>query len=431
MQFQGPIPPAPEEVVVAPGGWLRTFAALRLRDYRWYWLGTLASFFGMQIQWPTQAWLAYELTHSPFKLGLVSAAWGFPVFIFSLFGGVITDRVQKRNLLIVSQACIALITLVVAILISTGLIQYWHLLAAALFSGVTFSFNMPARQAIVPEIVPRETLFNAIVLSSGGMNVTRVAGPAIAGVLISIIGTDGAYYCALGFNLISVALIAKLPLTSKVGLRPGISMLKDLTEGLKYMRAHTLILTLLGMEVMLVLFGMPFQSLMPVFAELFEVEALGFGFLMAMVGIGALAGSLGIASLGDFKRKGQLLLIAGITFGGTLILFANAHALGYLLNMQTNSFYLALFFLMLVGATSTAYMSTNNTLIQMNITDEIRGRVMSVYMMIFGLMPLGALPAGALAESFGAPFPITLGGAVLAIFMLLITFLRPRVRHLE
>ncbi len=171
---------------------------------------------------------------------------------------------------------------------------------------------------------------------------------------------------------------------------------------------------------MVVLFGMPFQSLMPVFAEILEVEALGYGFLMAMVGIGAVAGSLVIANLSDFRRKGLLTLCLGISFGLTLVLFANV-----------GSLYPSLIVLTVVGASSTGFMSTNNTLIQMNITDEVRGRVMSVYMMTFALMPLGTLPAGAIAETLGAPFAVTLGGSILAAFVLLLAVLRPQLRRLE
>jgi len=174
------------------------------------------------------------------------------------------------------------------------------------------------------------------------------------------------------------------------------------------------------MIMLMVLFGMPYQNLMPVFAEILGVQELGFGFLMAMTGIGALIGSLVIANLGDFRRKGALSLVCGIAFGLTLILFANI-----------TSLYPALFVLMVVGAVSTSFMSVNNTLIQMNITDEVRGRVMSVYMMTFGLMPLGTLPAGAIAERWGAPIAVTIGGGILAVVVLLLTILRPNVRSLE
>lgn len=398
----------------------RTFAALQIPGYRWYWLGTASAFMGMQMQWPAQAWLAYELTGSAFKLGLVSAAWGAPMLLLSLLGGVLADRMQKRDLLIMSQLGLGVINLAVAVLISVGLIEYWHLLVAATLSGTVFAFNMPARQAIIPELVPRRTLFNAIVLSSGVMNASRVVGPALCGVLIAGAGTQGAFYTAVGCILIAVPFLAKIPLTAPAGRRGRVSMATEIGQGLRYVRGNPLILTLLGMVLVVVLFGMPFQSLMPVFAEILEVEALGYGFLMAMVGIGAVAGSLVIANLSDFRRKGLLTLCLGISFGLTLVLFANV-----------GSLYPSLIVLTVVGASSTGFMSTNNTLIQMNITDEVRGRVMSVYMMTFALMPLGTLPAGAIAETLGAPFAVTLGGSILAAFVLLLAVLRPQLRRLE
>ena len=409
----------------------RTFDALHIRDYRWYWLGTLASFFGMQMQMLAQSWLAYELTHSPFKLGLVSAAWGLPMLLFSLLSGVIIDRVQKRSLLMACQACMGVITLALAILITTGFIQYWHLLAASLLVGIAFSFNLPGRLAIVPEIVPRDNLYNAIALSSGAANLARVAGPALAGVLIGVSGTAGAYYCALVCYGVASASLFMLPATSKVSFRPGRSIMQDLMEGLQYLRDHSIILTVLAMEFVFAVFGMPYQSLMPVFAELLEVKALGYGFLMAMVGIGALFGSLVIASLGNFRRKGRLLLLAGITFGIMLVIFANTPSLGTALNMGSSTFYLALFLLVLVGITSTGYTSTSVTVIQIYISDEVRGRVISVYGTVIGLFPVGVLLTGAIAETQGAPFAVTVGGVLLAGFMLIMVFASHRIRHLE
>ena len=403
-----------------PAAWARTFDALYIPGYRWYWFGTAAAFLGMQMQWPAQSWLAYELTGSPFLLGLVSAAWGIPMLLLSLFGGVLADRMEKRRLLILSQGGLGVISLALAVLVSLDLIQFWHLLVAAALSGTVFAFNMPARQAIIPELVPRRSLFNAIALSSGVMNATRVIGPSVAGVLMAVIGIDGAFYAAVGCTLVAMLLLIKLPRTSPEGRRVQASVAGDIIEGLRYLRSHPLILTLLSMVMMMVLFGMPYQSLMPVFAEILEVQELGFGFLMTMTGVGAVVGSLVIANLGDFKRKGALPLVCGISFGLTLILFANI-----------TSLYPALFVLMVVGAVSTSFMSINNTLIQMNITDEVRGRVMSVYMMTFGLMPLGTLPAGAIAERWGAPIAITIGGGILAVVVLLLAILRPNVRRLE
>lgn len=401
---------------VRPG----TLAALRIRNYRWYWLGQLGSFLGLQMAWPTQAWLAYELTGSAFMLGLVTACVGLPMLTLSLLGGVLADRLQKRDLMMVGQIGLGVANLVAAVLISTGLIQFWHLLMVALATGTTFALTMPARQAIVPELVPRGTLLNAIALSSGVMNATRVVGPALAGALIAGIGTQGAYYAAVGCISVAVVFLAMLPPTSPTGERAQTSVARELAQGLRYVRRHSMVLTLLGMAVVMALFGMPFQSLMPVFAEILEVEALGYGFLMAMTGVGALVGSLVIASLGDFKRKGLLMLGFGISFGVTLVIFANV-----------GSLYLSLFMLTLVGAASTGFMAINNTVIQMNISNEVRGRVMSVYMMTFGLMPLGTLPTGAIAEAMGAPFAVTLGGCLLTGFILVITLLNPRLRQVE
>lgn len=429
MKLKGPgtpLPPRKSENVAQPAWgrglavWQGTVAALQIRDYRWYWLGVLASFLGMQMQWPTQAWLAYELTGSALMLGLMSAGWAIPMVTLSLFGGALADRMQKRDLLIVGQMGLGLANLVVAVLISLGVIQFWHLFAAALASGVMFALTMPARQAIVPELVPRGTLMNAIALSSGAMNVCRVLGPALAGVFIAAVGTQGAYYAAVGCTAVAAGFLALLPPTSTTGEQAKTSVFGQIIQGLRYVRGHTLVLTLLGMEAVLVLFGMPYQSLMPVFAELLNVEALGYGFLMAMAGVGAAVGSLVVASLGDFQRKGLLLLGFGICFGVTLLVFANAGSLS-----------LSLFVLTLVGASSTGFMAINTTLIQMNISDEVRGRVMSVYMMTFGLSPLGTLPAGAIAEAVGAPFAVTLGGGILAGVVLTVALLRPRLWRLQ
>lgn len=410
--------PAVQRTTVGARAWDRTFAALHIPGYRWYWMGTAASFMGMQMQWPAQSWLAYELTGSAFLLGLVSAAWGTPMFVLSLFGGVLADRMEKKQLMVLSQAAMGAVNLVLAVLISFDLIQFWHLLAAATFSGAVFAFNMPARQAIIPALVPRNMLFNAITLSSGVMNATRVLGPALAGVLMAFIGIEGAFYAAVANLLLAVALLARLPATGTGKGTRKVS--REIVEGLRYIRGRSLVLILLGMAMVTVLFGMPYQNLMPVFAELLNVEELGFGFLMAMTGIGALVGSLAIANLGDYKRKGMLLMLSGIGFGVALVAFANV-----------TSLYPALLILMAVGAASTGFMSVNNTLIQMHISDDVRGRVMSVYMMTFGLMPLGTLPFGAIAQRYGAPLAVTIGGGLLAAVVLALMVLRRQLWRLE
>jgi len=416
---QAPVAQTPPPKARGLAAWARTFESLGIPSYRWYWLGTASAFLGMQMQWPAQSWLAYELTDSALMLGLVSAAWGVPMLLLSLHGGAMADRIEKRRLLVLSQVLMGVLNLVVALLITLDVIEFWHLMVVAALSGTVFAFNMPARQAIIPELVPRKSLFNAIVLSSGAMNATRVLGPAVAGVLMAAMGVDGAFYVSVAFTLAAAAFLLKLPATGPERSTSRRAVSSDIFEGLRYIRAHPIVMVLLSMALALVLLGMPYQNLMPVFAKVLDVEELGFGFLMAMTGVGALIGSLAIASMGDFKRKGALTLASGIALGATLILFANAPSIA-----------LALPALLATGAASTGFMSVNNTLIQMNIPDDVRGRVMSVYMMTFGLMPLGVLPASAIADSMGADVAVTIEGAVLVAFVLALAVFRRDVRRL-
>lgn len=407
-----------------------TFGALRNRDYRWFWAGTLATFLGMQMYWPAQSWLAYQLTHSPLKLGLVSAAFGLPMLLISPFSGVIIDRLPKRNVLVISQLVNSVFVLVIAILISMDLIRYWHILVFGLFSGVAATFTIPSRQAIIPEVVPKKLVFNAVALYSAGMNLTSIAGPALAGALISIIGVDGVYYCALGFFAIAVISMARLPKVV-VSQASGRSAISELVEGFRYLKNHAILLSLMLMAFVNALLGMPFSNLMPVFAEELHVQAQGYGLLLTMVGIGAVCGSLMVASLGNFKKKGRLLLVAGVALGLLLILFANSPSLANATRLGNNVFYVAAGILVLVGAASTSYSATNTTIIMTNIKDEFRGRTMSLYSVVVGLAPIGTLLAGAIAEARGVSFTVTLCGGIMALFMLVMIFVNRRIREIE
>jgi MFS family permease len=411
-------------------GWLKTFDALSISNYRWYWLGSLASFFANYILIPAQAWLAYELTHSAFKLGLVSAVQGIPMVLIVLFSGVIIDRVQKRSIILISQSVTLVNTLIIAILISTHQVQFWHLMISSFLAGVVGAFNTPARYSIVAELVPREKLYNAFALNNGGSNSARVAGPALAGVLIAFGGTQTAYFCAVGFYVIATLTMTLLKPTSKLGLASAGSMFKNLVEGVRYLRLHNIIIVLLIMEFGLTLFGMPYQGLMPVFADILNVDSKAYGFMLSAVGIGALIGSLAIASLGNFKKKGLLLLAAGVFFGVLLILFANSSRLGSILHLESRAYYLATMWLMLIGICTTSYTATSSTIIQMFVSDEFRGRVTSFYSIILGLHPISIMIAGAMAEGLGAPLTLTLWGGCLAAFMLIMALTNPSIRRL-
>lgn len=397
-----------------------TFDALRDRNFRWLWVGQLASSATFQMGGVAQGWLVYQLTGSAFALGWVGSGWSVSTLLLSLYGGALADRMEKRDLLIWARLAMILNTLTIALLISTGAIQIWHLVVNSFLSGVLFSFLMPANQALVSELVDREALLNAVSLNSVGMGLMGIFSASLAGYLVEAVGVAGAYYAMVGFYLMALFSLMKLPRTGR-GERSRDSVWADLREGVRYIGTHSIIQALLGLVLARVLFGMPYRTFMPKFAqEVMGLDASGLGVLMAAPGVGALISSLTTASLGDFQGKGKLLLTSGVIMGGSLFLFVN-----------TSYFALILLFLGLVGGASNASMVMNNTLIQANCHSRLRGRVMSVYMMMWGLMPLGTLPAGAIADRMGVPFVVGLEGGLLALIFLGIGWLWPRMRRLE
>ena len=410
---------------------LRMFDALKSDSFRWLWLGTTCSFFATQMQQIAQAWLAYEITHSALDLGIVTLAFGLPFFIISVFSGVIIDRLPKRSVIIMSQILMGVLMLALAILVSTGLIRFWHLVVGSSLTGIASSFNMPARQAIIQEIVPREKLYNAIALNMSGGNLARVAGPALAGALIGFVSTSGVYYCACGFFFIAIISLAKLPSVRKAVSRSAKNMITDLLSGLKYIRSKPDLQILMLMELFLSIFGMTFSSLMPIFAEIFHVQALGYGFLVTALGVGAFIGSISVATLGHFRKKGKLLLVTGMMFGILLVLFANSSCIAAVININNINFILPLVVLFFIGVISQSYTITSSTSVQVSTDIEYLGRVLSAWYMVIGMWPFGCFMVGAAAQAWSAPVAVTAGGVVLFLFMLTIAFTSRRVRNLE
>ncbi len=429
------------EVVVPRRRWwqISTFSALGVKDFRWFWVGMLCSFAAVQIEITTRAWLVYQMTGSYALLGAVTAAWGVSQLMFLPIGGAVADRVDKRNLIIISQLGTATLALCIAILVSTHTIALWHLIVCAFLSGVVFAFNAPARQAIVPQLVGKGMLMNGISLNSTGMNLMRVAGPPLAGVLIAVISMAGAFFITVLFYIIAAFSLLMVATTSEGGrgligsVVSGLSeswkyirynpraVFGEVVEGMGYIRHNSTILMLLLVAFIPILLGMPYMNLMPGFAqEVMGVSEVGYGSLLGVAGVGALVGSLAVASLGDFKHKGKLMIAATLFFGISLALLGKVTSL-------------APTYAVLIGAGvgSASYMAVNNTLIQSNVTDQIRGRVMSVYMMTFGLMPLGTLPLGVAADAFGVSNVYFFAGVTILVFILITALLRPNLRRLE
>ena len=394
------------------------FLSLSSRDFRIYWIGMLFAFVGMQVGQVARQWLVYELTGSSTYLGIIGAATGMPMLFFGLVGGVVADRVVKRNLLIVTQAATGVLAFFVAFLITANWIQAWHVLVVAVLTGMIFSFNAPGRQAIVTELVPEDQLMNAVALNTAGMNLTRIIAPTVAGLLVVSIGLAGTYFVYALQYIIAIAFLLMLPAALAFRARMR-SPVEDAREGLSYLRDNKIILVLMLLAVAPVIFTMPYMVLLPVVADNMGVGVQGMGLMMTASGAGALLGSLAVAYLGDFRHKGLLSLWAALLFGLALVLFA-----------QAPTFSLALVALLFVGAGSTGFMAINNTLVLAITPEEMRGRIMGLYMVTWGLMPIGSLPAGILADFMGVSMVITLGGAILAGLAVATMVLAPSIRRL-
>ncbi len=400
---------------------LAAFASLRNRDFRWYWFGMLAAFNAMQMQIVARGWLVYTMTNSPLALGLVSAGFGVPMLLFSLYGGAIADRVEKRKLMLITRSGMSLTSLVITILITMKMIALWHLMLASAVSGVFMAFNLPGRQAFMLELVGKDTLLNAIAMNSTALNICRIASPALAGVLLKVIGVTGVYWLVSISSSLVVFSLWMIPPGKPMAVRPGVPLLRDVIDGLSYVRSNKIILALLLIGIVPILTAMPYQLLMPVFAKtIFKAGETGFGFLMSAVGVGALTGSTLLASFGDFQHKGRLAFFVGIVFGVCLVLFS-----------FSKSLLIGAAFLVFVGGGNSMYMTLNSTLIMSNTPEELIGRVMSINMMTFGIMPLAMLPAGALAQVIGAPFTVAGGGVFVTLFLIAMGFFQPRIWRLK
>jgi MFS family permease len=397
-----------------------TFDALRDPHFRWYWIGMLASSATMQMGSVGQGWLVYELTGSAFALGWVSAAWSVSNTILSPWGGVISDRLEKRTLLLWVRSLMALSSIIMSLLVALGVIQVWHIAAYSLFRGVLFAVLMPAQNAYLGQLVGREMLLNAVSLNSIGMGLAGIVSASVGGWLIEQFGVQ-AVYLTIGLLYVVVFLaFLKLPKTG-TNQAQGYSVLADLREGVRYIAACPSMVPLLGLVFARGLLAMPYRTLMPKYAQdVMGLDATGLGVLVAAPGVGSLISSLVLASLGDWRGKGKLMLVSGVILGLALFGFASSQ-----------SFVLVLVLLAIVGATSNICMVTNRTLLQVGCESPYLGRVMSAYMMMFGLTQLGTMPIGAWADRMGVPRVIAVLGAASAITFVLVWLSMPKIRRLD
>src|SRR5574341_171267 len=402
--------------------WQQTFAALKYPNYRLWFFGQMVSLMGTWMQSTAQGFLVFELTHSPAFLGYVGFAAGVPSWLFTLYGGVVADRMPRRTLLLVTQTAMMILAFILAALTFAKLVQPWHILVLAFLLGVANAFDAPARLAFVPELVEREDLTNAIALNATMFNSATAVGPAVAGVTYALFGP------ALCFVLNGISFLAVIGALLMMRLAPWApparraSTRADLKEGVRYVIAQPMIATLIGLIAVTSLFGISFVTLFPAWAvTVLHGDATANGLMQSARGLGALAGALGIASLGRFKYKGRLLTVGTFAFPALLIVFTFIRSLP-----------LALIALAVVGAAFILIMNLANALVQTLTPDALRGRVMGIYSLtFFGSMPIGALWVGAAAERVGEPSALILSAAIALGCAALIWVFVPKLRALE
>jgi MFS family permease len=402
-------------------GWRQTFSSLSGNpDFALLYGGNVLFFFGMNSMIIIRGWLVIDKWDNASYLGFLMGTVAIPMLLLAPVAGVVTDRVDKRLLLLTAQLALVGTNAVVSVLVLTDAIEFWHLLAVSTVSGGCFAFVMPARQALVATLVPREKLMNAMALSTAAMNASRVIAPPLGGLLIVLLSIGGAYAVSTAFFGLAVLATFRLPSLRAVRERE-FTFFEDFVEGFSYIRRTPLLLGLLLFATVPMIFAMPYQTLLPVFAErVWHVGEIGFGVLQGVAGAGGLIGALAVANLDAYPKKGRLLFGAALAFGGFLALFA-----------LSPFFVLALVFMTAIGFVSMVMMTVNNTAIQLIIPDEVRGRVMSVMMMTFGLMPLGAVPAGVAAESVGVQGVVTTSAALFVASVALIFLVVPSLRAID
>lgn len=410
----------------------KALEVFRYRHYRFLWASSAFSFTGMQMQQVARALLAWELTESFAALGAIALSFGLPMLLFALVGGSLADRMEKRNLTLMTQTSTAILALLTAVMVATNTITFELLFVIGLVQGVFFAFGMPARMPLMAEVVGPSNVMSAIAMSNAAMNFTRLFGPALAGVLVAFSGIALCYFVMSGLYVFSSALLLMVPTGLSAvararregGAGPGApggpmgrpkpqgSMAKEIGAGLRYVWTTPRLRLLIGMMFVITLFAMPYVILLAGYVQ----EDLGrsdadFGWLQSIAGVGALVASLGVATLTDFNRKPLVQWLSGVGSGVGMLMLAWPLGMGYAGVIVA---------VIVLGTATTAYQTLNNTMVMGESDPEYYGRVMSINMLTFSVMPLMSAPLGLLADAISAELTFAImGGVIIALMGLL------------
>ena len=400
----------------------RTFEALRDRTFRLFFITTLAQFWGLQAQQLARGYLVYDLTGSYAALGMVALLGALPNLVFALFGGVLADRLSKLRLLQVGQTLNAIIALSVGVLLATGTLRVEHLMIAAVVQGVGMSISMPARQAIIPEFVTPDRLTNAVSLNAAGMSSMRLVAPGIAGLVIALLGATTLYFLMSAMFILAVAVLAQIPYrhVPRDNPSPWSHAGAEMRDGVRYVRATPAVSLVLLINFAMVIFAMPLLQLIPGFAkDVLDAGPGRLGILVSVMGIGSLVGAMSIASLPD-RRRGFLLIMSSVMLGAALLAFS-----------LSTAYWLSLVLIVFFGVGHAGRLTLANVLLLAYTDAEYRGRVMSLYMMQFGVSQLGVFLIALLAAGAGARFAFALSAVLLLIVSIAAYLFLPRLRHLQ
>ena len=403
-----------------------TFDALADRSFRWYFFSMCGWFASMNMEMVVRGWLVYDLTSSYAALGLVSLAHAVPGLTLSLPGGVIADKVMKKRSVQVGQIANVGVAITLAVLMLAGLIELWHLLAGAVMQGAINAMILPARQSMISEFVPDERLMNAVALSTAGMNVMRLVAPALGGALLAATGPGSVYLLIGVLFLFSAVALLPVPGVQPVpragqtvigAVRDGIA---DIRLGFQYMNREKVVFLILSLNLAIVLFSMPYQMLLPGFAkEVLGADAGRLGILMSVSGVGALLGSLIIASLPP-RNRGMILMMSALVMGIALVAFS-----------VSTWFWVTVPIMIFIGVGQAGRMSLGTVLLQSYTESSYRGRVMSIYMLEFSVTAFMVFIVGAIANVIGIQVALGACSAIMLAIVLSVLIMSPRTRYLQ
>jgi MFS family permease len=399
------------------------FPALYVRDFRIFWIGQVISFSGTWMQSTAQGWLVYSLTKSPFYLGLVATAASLPVLLFTLIGGVVADRLMKRKLLVITQALSVVPALALAVLIDLRLVTVWQIMLFAMLLGTVNAFDIPARQSFLVEMVQKGRLLNAIALNSASFNGARIVGPFFAGLTIASIGVAACFYVNAVSFLAAIGALLMIRTGGETGKGLFLkstaegagsgrisALVRELREGLDFVTGERNIFRILVLVATFSLLGIPYVTLLPVFAEdILKVGPRGLGILAGASGLGALTAAVFIAFKGEIEKKGRLMTVAGLIFGTALLSFS-----------LSRDYFASTVILVLAGWGMVSFLAVANSFIQLGTPDVLRGRVMSFYAFVFlGIAPIGNALMGSVAHIVGTDRAVSIGSSLCLFAVLL------------